>query len=112
LKKAGFTTHFWPLPGLATASDRSFALADYVRWLKKKTAALDSFALLGHSFGGQLATRFTALHPKKVSHLILMDSAGILDDSLPKTLKRSFFKALAKFGKAFTQSDVLRKLLY
>lgn len=112
LKKAGFTIHFWPLPGLATSSNRSFTLADYVKWLEQKTAKLDSFLLLGHSFGGQLATRFTAQNPKKVSRLILMDSSGILDDSLPKTLKRTFFKSLAKFGRAFTQSEALRKFLY
>lgn len=112
LKKTGLTVHFWPLPGLAVSADQSFTLDDYVQWLTEKTNSLDSFILLGHSFGGQLATRFTKLYPKKVARLILIDSSGMLDTFFPKTLKRSFFKALAKFGKAFTQSPALKKLLY
>lgn len=112
LEQAGLTVHFWPLPGLAVSANQSYTLPDYVAWLKQKTASLDSFVLLGHSFGGQLAIRFTKLHPAKVSQLILINSAGMLDTFFPKTLKRSFFKALAKFGKAFTQSPVLKKLLY
>lgn len=112
LKRAGLTVHCWPLPGLAVSADQSFTLSEYVEWLSQKTESLDSFILLGHSFGGQLAVRFTKLYPDKVKKLILIDNSGLLDTSLPKALKRAFFKALAKFGQAFTQSPVLKKLLY
>lgn len=112
LKKAGLTVHFWPLPGLATPPKEPLHLQNYVAWLEKKTQSLDSFILLGHSFGGQLATRFARLHPDKVAKLILIDSSGIIDHSFPKKLKRTIFKTIAKVGRTFTQSSVLRRLLY
>jgi long-chain acyl-CoA synthetase len=34
------------------------------------------FVLAGHSFGGAVATEFAAAHPERVSHLILIASAG------------------------------------
>lgn len=36
---------------------------------------LDSFALLGHSWGGLLALEYAIRHPRRVSHLILMNTA-------------------------------------
>ncbi len=112
LEKAGFKVHFWPLPGLAEEPKKALHLTDYVDWLADQTKSLEKFLLLGHSFGGQLATRFTKLHPEKVSRLVLIDSSGILDHSLPKKLKRTVFRTLAKVGKTFTSSSVLRRLLY
>ncbi|MFH2118729.1 MAG: alpha/beta hydrolase, partial [Candidatus Paceibacterota bacterium] len=112
LKKTGWQVHFWPLPGLAQAPAKPLTLSDYVEWLENKTKSLDSFVLLGHSFGGQLAIRFARLNPTKVQQLILVDSSGILDSSLIKVIKRLVFKTLARAGKTFTQSPALRRLLY
>ena len=39
-----------------------------------------SFILLGHSLGGWLAGRFALRQPRRVKHLILVDSAGVLCD--------------------------------
>jgi abhydrolase domain-containing protein 6 len=36
------------------------------------------FLLLGHSLGGWLAARYASEHPDRVSHLILVNNAGIL----------------------------------
>src|SRR5262249_58968156 len=36
----------------------------------------DRFHLIGHSFGGGLATLVAGLHPEKVSRLVLIDSIG------------------------------------
>lgn len=38
--------------------------------------SLDRFHLIGHSFGGGLATLVAGLHPEKVSRLVLIDSIG------------------------------------
>ena len=38
---------------------------------------LDSWSVLGHSFGGMLAAHYTAHHPARVSKLIFSSSAGI-----------------------------------
>lgn len=112
LKKLGLTIHFLPLPGLSKNPDVGYTLDDYVQWLTQETKKLPPFILMGHSFGGQLATRFTRLFPKRVSRLILIDSSGLVDQSLPKALKRSLFGSMAKVGRTVTQSPRLRKLLY
>jgi pimeloyl-ACP methyl ester carboxylesterase len=41
----------------------------------------DRFHLVGHSFGGALATLVAGLHPEKVSRLVLIDSIGPLSAS-------------------------------
>jgi pimeloyl-ACP methyl ester carboxylesterase len=38
---------------------------------------LEKVSLLGHSFGGRIAIKFTAQHPGRVERLVLVDSAGI-----------------------------------
>jgi long-chain acyl-CoA synthetase len=36
----------------------------------------DPIVLVGHSFGGAIATEFAAAHPRRVSHLVLIATAG------------------------------------
>jgi len=112
LTNQGFTVYFWPLPGLAEIPKKPLTLADYVTWLKNKTKSLKNFTLLGHSFGGQLAIRFTRLYPAKIEKLILVDSSGLIDTSLFKTMKRFVFKAIAKTGKTIIKSARFRRLLH
>jgi pimeloyl-ACP methyl ester carboxylesterase len=48
-----------------------------------KALNLDRFALAGNSMGGGVAARYAIHHPERVSHLILVDAAG-----MPLTVKR------------------------
>ncbi len=40
---------------------------------------LDRVAIVGHSMGGMVATRFAATYPDSVSHLVLVDPIGLTD---------------------------------
>jgi proline iminopeptidase len=81
---------------------------------------LESFAVLGHSFGGLLAMEYATRHPARVSHLILMNTApashaqviAFRDDRHEKTpdeLER--MKAIAA-SDAFRAGDVAAEAKY
>jgi proline iminopeptidase len=42
----------------------------------RQTLGFDRWAVLGHSFGGQVALEYALRYPQSLSHLILMDTGG------------------------------------
>ncbi|MBI2033125.1 MAG: alpha/beta hydrolase [Candidatus Levybacteria bacterium] len=68
---------------------------DYVafvhEFITKKIKAQKAI-LMGHSFGGRVAIRFTSLYPSLVEKLVLIDASGI-QRSLPSTKKRIVYFA-------------------
>lgn len=111
LKEKGIKANILQIPGLDTDLSEPWNLSKYVEWLQKELPQ-EPVLLLGHSFGGQIAIRFTAENTNRVQQLLLVDSAGIIDNAVSKQIKRMFFYVLAKIGKLFTQSENLKKLLY
>ena len=104
LGQNGIESEIFKIPGLSAPLDEVWSLDDYVRWLDQEISAKfpnQTIILLGHSFGGQIASRYAAVHPQKVQKLILIDSSGIRDHSLLPTLKRTSFLTAAKIGKIF-----------
>lgn len=112
LQRKGYQTKFLPLPGLSTPLTTAWNLDDYVEWVHQQLGSTKKCVLLGHSFGGQIATRFAAQYPKQVSALILLDSAGIRDRSPLVVAKRVLFQWMATLGKQVTRHPFLRTLLY
>jgi pimeloyl-ACP methyl ester carboxylesterase len=113
LQSSGVESEFLPLPGLTVPLEgvAAWKLSDYVAWLKKQLPE-EPVVLLGHSFGGQLSVRFSSLYPQRVRALILVDSSGIRDMSLPARLKRAVFYATAKVGKVLSFVPAAKQLLY
>ncbi len=114
LENHGVESELLRIPGLSAPLNEVWELSDYVLWLQKELdnrGSQDS-VLLGHSFGGQIATQFAASYPNRVSQLILIDAAGIRDHSPLATLKRGVFRIAAKVGKVFFRWDWARNLLY
>lgn len=75
------------LPGFARSTRVSFspdaleAEEEMVECIEswRKAVGVERFILLGHSFGGFLATSYTMRYPSHVRHLILADPWGLAD---------------------------------
>jgi pimeloyl-ACP methyl ester carboxylesterase len=69
------------LPGFGEnpSPNQPWSLNDYVEWVNEfcEKKNLSQIFLLGHSFGGSIAIKFTIKYPEKVKHLILCSSSGI-----------------------------------
>lgn len=106
---------FLKIPGLTAPLNEVWSLNDYVNWLGDEIegrATGEKVVLIGHSFGGQIASRFTSKNNHKVDKLVLIDSSGIKDMSFFAILKRNVFFVLAKIGKIFFRNDFFRNVLY
>jgi pimeloyl-ACP methyl ester carboxylesterase len=112
METLGFKVEMLKIPGLTAAIDRVWDLNDYVDWLGKILEKEKDVILLGHSNGGRISLAYVAKYPKKVSHLFLLDSAGIYHNELPIRIKRFVFGRAAKFGKLVTKSKSMKALLY
>ena len=112
LERSGVEVHFLPLPGLSIPTENAWRLNDYVHWLQDQLKSYKSVVLLGHSFGGQLAIRYTSILPEKVQRLVLIDASGIRPFTVKAKLKRAVFQTVAKIGKVIFPFDVGRAVLH
>ena len=110
------------LPGFGEnhAPEKPWSMSDYVEWVKNHCEKnnLERIVLLGHSFGGGVAIKFSCAFPEKVSKLILVSPAFRRRESLKKII----FLILTKLGKfVFTITGLIllwpleeqiKKLLY
>lgn len=115
IEEDGREVEFLKIPGLSAPLNEVWDLDNFVSWLDEeitKKSRNNKVVILGHSFGGQIAIRFTAQNPDKVSQLILIDSAGIRDKAPKAVIKRTVFLLMAKVGKLIFRATIFRNLLY
>ncbi len=112
LAAAGIEAKLLDIPGLSAPLNEVWGLNNYVKWLDIQLKKYEKVILIGHSFGGQLAVRYAAIHPQKLQKLILIDSSGLRSHALPAVAKRKAFLFGAKFGKTFLRGNFFRKVLY
>lgn len=90
------------LPGFGAtpAPIRPWRLDDYVEWVNNfcEKNSLSQFFLVGHSFGGSLASKFSLKYPGKIKKLVLVDSAGIRKRRLKKEIQKSVAHFLNVFS--------------
>ena len=107
------------MPGFGKSETpaRAWSVDDYVKWAGDFTAAigLENFILIGHSFGGQIASKFCATNLEKVDKLILCAAAVIRKPRLGS--RQLVAKYLAKTKIIFQNIPfgiypVLRKIVY
>ena len=91
-EKTKYPVEILDIPGLTGQIDRSWTIDDYVDWLYQKVKK--------------------EKYPKLISHLFLIDSAGVYQSSLIYRSKNFIFKLIAKMGKIFIKSQRLKIILY
>ena len=112
LAQAGQETTFLELPGLLSPLEEAWDVPQYLTWLAE-TLPPEPVVLLGHSFGGQLATHFAALYPERVSAVILIASSGVRSQKLGSRLKRFVLGSIARVGTLLhLNTPALRLVLY
>ena len=113
LEKAGFDPVLLKIPGLTTSLKEVWDVNDYVEWLKKIVdREQGKVILLGHSNGGRINLAFTLKYAEKVTHLILINSAGIYHNELPIKIKRLIFGIIAKLGSRIKEIKPIRRIFY
>ena len=99
------------VPGLTQPSSKALTMDAYCQWLDKKLAKAHEPILLGHSNGGRIALHYSLKHPRKIKHLILLNSAGAPQPlSLQKRNRR--LRKLSKALRSLKKIKFLRPLLY
>jgi len=110
LSRKGYLVIIPDFPGFGRSitPPKAWGIREYTDLILEFTEKLrlDNFFLVGHSFGGRIAVKFTVEHPEKVRSLVLCDSAGIKPKPGPKTL---IIFWLARIGNAiFTPRHLQR----
>lgn len=93
LKKLGLGVEMLNVPGLTASSSKVWTIDDYVRWADRHLP--DGAVVLGHSNGGRILMNLCALKPDKLSHLILLDSAGVYEAPSRHDFARNVSKKLS-----------------
>ena len=69
------------LPGFGQSAtlETAWTMNNYINWLEEfvKELNLGEFCLMGHSFGGALAVKFSIKHPQNVEKLFLVAAASV-----------------------------------
>ncbi|MBP9821474.1 MAG: alpha/beta hydrolase [Candidatus Pacebacteria bacterium] len=99
----GYTITILDLPGFGGSSDvmesmDTYAYAEIVLEFMKKLE-LSPCVILGHSFGGRIATILASQYPDVVSKIILVDAGGIEIKSFKIKAKILFYKLILKHFK-------------
>ncbi|MCK9578311.1 alpha/beta hydrolase [bacterium] len=100
LAENGYNSVLLDLPGFGETPppQEIWGTDEYVSFLNsfKKEMGLPKIFLLGHSFGGALALKYTAKHESEIKKLILCDAAVIRKERL--NFRQKTAKFLSKMG--------------
>lgn len=104
LAENGFRVIVPDLPGFGKSQEpkTGWSLDNYVEWVKEFSETApelqQNFYLLGHSFGGAMAAKFSIKYNQKVEKLFLFGAAAIRKI----TIKKQVLGRMSKFAKVFS----------
>jgi len=110
LKDAGIEIVMLHVPGLTAESSAEWEIDGYMEWLDGKLKGQSGVTILGHSNGGRILMNYSIKFPGKLKHMILLNSAGIYDES--KDNRRRILRILAKSFKPLKYIPGVRKIVY
>lgn len=100
------------LPGFGQSDKppKAWCLDDYCNFIKEfiENLNLEKFYLSGHSFGGELAVKYSLRFPEKINKLFLLDASCIRT----RDLKKKLLYIISKIFRIFSFSSFLRKAFY
>lgn len=110
LAKEGFKVIIPDLPGFGKSitPPMPWGVGDYAGFVLDsiKKMSLRKVNLMGHSFGGRIAIKFTTKYPEKLKKLILCASAGIKHDL---TFSQKIVFNLSRIGNFLFSKQLLRR---
>ncbi len=106
LDKKGVKVHFLNVPGLTAPSKKVWTIQDYIKWADENIP--NGAVALGHSNGGRILLNLCSENPSKLEKLILLDAAGIYEN----TPKKVITKTIAKIGKPFKKIKLIDKAFH
>jgi pimeloyl-ACP methyl ester carboxylesterase len=115
ISKKGYRVIVPDLPGFGKSEPLSLPwdTNKYIDWVERfaKELNLEEFYLLGHSFGGALASKMAVKHAQEVKKLFLVSAACVRK----KTVKKGIFVRMSKLAKLFyflPYYGLIRKAVY
>ena len=110
LAKQGIKAKLLRVPGLATPSEKVWTIDDYVEWATKEIPK--GSVALGHSNGGRILLNLLSQKGSDyLSGLILLDSAGIYEESAKRDVAKKLSKLFAPLKKSRLMRKVVHKIL-
>jgi pimeloyl-ACP methyl ester carboxylesterase len=101
ISKKGYKVIVPDLPGFGKSEPLALPwnTNKYIDWVERfvKELNLEEFYLLGHSFGGALASKMAVKHAQEVKKLFLVSAACVRK----KTVKKGIFVRVSKLAKLF-----------
>lgn len=108
LEKQGLVVEMLNVPGLTTSSKKVWTIDEYKDWADRNIP--DGAIALGHSNGGRILLNLCSEKPDKLSHLILLDAAGVYETSNKRDVARNLSKRLGFLKKVPGLTRVWHKL--
>ncbi len=109
LEKHGIKIKMLNVPGLTTPSDKVWTIQDYVNWADQNIP--DGAIALGHSNGGRILLNLLSQKPEKLKHVILLDAAGVYEESKKRDVARKVSKLMAPLKNIKPLRKVVHKVL-
>ena len=94
------------VPGLTDPSKKVWTIDEYVKWADSLLP--EDAVVLGHSNGGRILLNLLSKKEERVSHLILLASAGVYEPSKRRDILRKVSQILAPLK----QVKILRKIIH